>query len=389
MRKLLRNALLLFLLAALAVFSAGASAECPGFGRINADDVAIRKEARGQKITRLQKDSSVWITGSKTDSRGELWYHVRAQENAGDGYTNRSGWVRAEFVDAGSSLWHDVRTVKAAIYGMIALRTDGTVLCAGHGQLLSPEAAYAGLRDIRQIGICTIGWGFFAVDSHGRLYRDGIECPVKSRIRLAGSGDLLCITEDNRLQASYEGNVSLRWKHPETGGEALLPHVTAMADSHARYLFLTDDGRVCAADSEDEPAEYYPEPEWETWTDAAGIEASICSYGTYVLNGHRLRKYVPAFAAVRKDGTVLAAPAELAGLTADWQDIRQVSIGADWVLGLKRDGTVVAAGIDGGTPPDVSGWTDITEISNGHTYCVGVKRDGTLVFAGDFEFDDD
>ena len=86
---------------------------------------------------------------------------------------------------------------------------------------------------------------------------------------------------------------------------------------------------------------------------------------------------------------MIAAPAELAALTADWQDIRKTAIGSDFILGLKQDGTVVAAGVEGRTPPDVSGWTDIADISNGHTYCVGVKNDGTLVFAGDFEFTED
>ena len=108
-----------------------------------------------------------------------------------------------------------------------------------------------------------------------------------------------------------------------------------------------------------------------------------------MLNGRTLRKYVPAFAAVRKGGTVLSAPESLAALTADWRDIRKVAIGSDWVLGLKQDGTAIAAGIEGRTPPDLSGWTDLVDISNGHTFCVGVKQDGTLVFAGDYTFFDE
>ena len=164
-----------------------------------------------------------------------------------------------------------------------------------------------------------------------------------------------------------------------------MPRVTDMADCDFRNLFLTDDGKVLCVKLDDAVLDY-PEPDWEHWMDAISIDASLCSDGTTVLKGLTLRKYVPAFAAVRKNGTVLAAPDKLAALTASWQDIRKVAVGADWVLGLKRDGTVIAAGIDGRTPPDVSGWTDITDISNGHTFCVGVKQDGTLVFAGDFRF---
>lgn len=381
MRKKIVTLLCLF---ALIVFGSCACAETLGFGMVNASDVAIRKDIRGQKITRLQKGTSVWITGSGSDSRGELWYHVRAQDGAATGHPVRNGWIKAEFVDAGSSLWHDIRTVRTASFGMIALKTDGMVLCAGDWTICEPQGRYAGLTDIRQAGFCTIGSAIFTVDGQGRLYRDGVQ--AENRVRLAGNHDLICITEDNRLQTTYEGNTRITWVYPQSSGEVQLQHVTAMAECESRNLFLTDDGKVYCAKVDDLALDY-PEPDWGTWTEVESIDANLCSDGTYVLSGHTLRKYVPAFAAVRKDGTVLAAPESLAALTAGWRDMRKVAIGSDWVLGLKRDGTVVAAGIDGRTLPDVSGWTGITDISNGHTFCVGVKQDGTLAFAGDYRFD--
>ena len=386
MKQFLRAALVLCLLLGIALTSC-ASAEPLGFGLVNAGDVALRKSAGGQKITRLPARTTVWITGSDKDSKGELWYSVRTQEDTDSGWINRRGWIKAEFVDAGSALWHDVASVKAANFGMIAVKTDGTVVCAG-SLLLDAQARYASLRNIRKAGACTIGCQFYTVDAEGRLFRDGTDTGLKSRIRLTGNGDLLSVTKDHRLQITYEGNPRIEWVWPRSGGEALLPHVTEMAESTSKCLLLTDDGRVCAVNVDEYPEEYGPEPDWETWTDAASIDASICASGTYELGGHTLRRYVPAFAAVRKDGTVLAAPAELAAVTADWREIRKVAIGAYWILGLKQDGTVVAAGIDGETPPDVSGWTEITDISNGHTYCAGVRSDGTVVFAGDFSFDD-
>ena len=203
MKKLLCHAFLLWLVF-MVVFSSCASAETLGFGMVNAFDVAIRKDVRGQKITRLQKGTSVWITGSESDSRGELWYHVRAQDNTKSGYPVRNGWIKAEFVDAGSRLWNNVRTVKTASFGMIALKNDGTVLCAGDYAFCDPEDRYAGLTDIRQIGFCTVGCGFFAVDGQGRLYRDSFQYQAANRIRLAGNSDLLCITEDNSLQITYD-----------------------------------------------------------------------------------------------------------------------------------------------------------------------------------------
>ncbi len=387
MRKILRNTFLLCLV--ITVFWACAAAEPIGFGLVNAGDVAVRKDAGGQKITRLQKGSTVWITEMKKDGKGELWYHVRAQEESAKGRVNRTGWIKAEFVDAGDSLWQDIKAVKAASYGMIALKTDGTVLCAGENIAAGSQDLYAALRDIRHIGTCTIGWSFFAVDGSGRLYHDALEVRTKNRIRLAGNTDLICITEDNRLQVNYEGNTRIEWVYPQNGGDALLPQVTAMTDSYGKYLFLTEDGKVYCANEDGYPTEdYYPEPDWGTWTDVVSLNASIIPCGTYEMGGHTLRKYVPAFAAVRKDGTVLAAPAELAALTAGWNNIRKVAIGTDWILGETQDGRVLAAGIEGAVPPDVSGWTDITDIANGRTYCVGIRENGTLLFAGEFQFDD-
>ena len=384
MKRYLRNALLLCLVL-LTVCCSCASAELSGFGMVNAGDVAIRKTPGGQRITRLQRGTCVWITGSEADSRGALWYHVRTQDSDN---SNRTGWISAEFVDAGSALWHDIRAVKAAIFGMIALKEDGTVLCAGDNMFCGSQNRNAVLRDIRQAGFCTVGWETWAVDGSGRLFRDGTACGIKDRIRLAGNGDLVCITDKNEFLVTYEGNTTIEWVYPLNGAGVQLSHVTAMADCNYRNLFLTEDGQVFCAEV-DSVALDYPEPDWSSWTDAVSIDASLFAYGTQSINGRTFRRYVPAFAAVRRDGTVLAAPAELAALTAGWQEIRKVAVGSDFILGLKQDGTVLAAGTEGRTPPDVSGWTDITDIANGHTYCVGLKRDGTLVFAGSFEFTDD
>ena len=61
---------------------------------------------------------------------------------------------------------------------------------------------------------------------------------------------------------------------------------------------------------------YFPEPDWESWTEVAAVNAGITSF-----TGGRLYSF--AFAAVRKDGTVLAAPVELAEMIGSWQDMKQ------------------------------------------------------------------
>ncbi len=61
------------------------------------------------------------------------------------------------------------------------------------------------------------------------------------------------------------------------------------------------------------------------------------------------------------------------------EDIR---ICGTYVVGLKKDGTVVSTELRDDPEPDVCGWNDIIAVSPGNDYCVGLKSDGTLVFAG-------
>ena len=51
-------------------------------------------------------------------------------------------------------------------------------------------------------------------------------------------------------------------------------------------------------------------------------------------------------------------------------------------LGLKADGTVVAAGYSDDGRCDVGGWTDIVAICGGAYHSVGLRSDGTLVATG-------
>ena len=52
------------------------------------------------------------------------------------------------------------------------------------------------------------------------------------------------------------------------------------------------------------------------------------------------------------------------------------------MVGLKRDGTVVAVGYNDDGRCEVSGWRDIVAVSAGGGHTVGLKRDGTVVAVG-------
>lgn len=69
-------------------------------------------------------------------------------------------------------------------------------------------------------------------------------------------------------------------------------------------------------------------------------------------------------------------------VTSSWQDIAMVSYGEYHIVGLKKDGTVVAAGRNNQGQCDISDWKDIISITVQDEITIGVKYDGTIVWSG-------
>lgn len=90
-------------------------------------------------------------------------------------------------------------------------------------------------------------------------------------------------------------------------------------------------------------------------------------------------------AGLKADGTVLVTVAfswEDQHEISSWQDIVAVSAGEGHLVGLKADGTVVAAGSNDDGQCDVSGWRDIVAVSASANCTIGLKSDGTVVAVG-------
>lgn len=66
-----------------------------------------------------------------------------------------------------------------------------------------------------------------------------------------------------------------------------------------------------------------------------------------------------------------------------WTDLVAVSAGQYHTVGLKSDGTVVAVGSNDSGQCSVASWTDIVAISAGFHCTLGLRSDGTVVVAGD------
>ena len=89
---------------------------------------------------------------------------------------------------------------------------------------------------------------------------------------------------------------------------------------------------------------------------------------------------------LRTDGTVVAAGSNNSGELAvsGWRNIVAIAAGSAHTVGLRTDGTVVATRYIGeyySGQCEVSGWTNIVAIAAGDRHTVGLRADGTVVAA--------
>lgn len=68
--------------------------------------------------------------------------------------------------------------------------------------------------------------------------------------------------------------------------------------------------------------------------------------------------------------------------TDGWNDIVDVAAGQQFVLALRKDGTVLFGGHKDGKIEEVKNWDNITAIDAGYDFAVGLAKDKTLKFSG-------
>lgn len=108
------------------------------------------------------------------------------------------------------------------------------------------------------------------------------------------------------------------------------------------------------------------------WYGLTAISACVCGYAHHFLG-------------LRADGTVLTTNDDLRPLIEVWQDMVEVAAGVGYAVGLRKDGTVVAAGSNKRGQCGVEGWHDIVSVASGGYHTVGLREDGTVVAVGNNE----
>lgn len=153
--------------------------------------------------------------------------------------------------------------------------------------------------------------------------------------------------------------------------------------------------------------EHEQSEEWKNITTIVGgaCVIGIKADGTIVCDDSDLRSFpninewndlidisrgVGVIIGLKKNGTVVATHGDFspwlnnseldaACRVKDWKNIIAIEAGDRFTVGLKRDGTVVAVGINDNKQCNVSDWRDIVAITIVNHATVGLKKDGTLI----------
>ena len=94
--------------------------------------------------------------------------------------------------------------------------------------------------------------------------------------------------------------------------------------------------------------------------------------------------YMNHIVGLKRDGTVIAVGFNEYGAcdVQEWTNIESVAAGIWHTIGLKSDGSVVSTGLNENGECNVFFWTDIVSVCAGESHTVGLKSDGTVVATG-------
>jgi hypothetical protein len=115
---------------------------------------------------------------------------------------------------------------------------------------------------------------------------------------------------------------------------------------------------------------------------SAGYYNSLCSEWTDIIG---VAANFHTNVGLKADGTVVVAEEyDFLDDATEWRNIEKVAVeeNDDAIIGLTSSGTVVSAGF-WSVPSQVSSWRNIVDIACGGGHYVGLKADGTVVAAGD------
>lgn len=352
------------------------SAETLGFGYINTMRTNLRKSAGGPILFTCDQGDSLFITGQTTDAEGVLWYHVNTEQKD----QLKTAWIQARYVDAGDTIFQNIISISAGKRGFLALRKDGQVVGVAD-ENVGTRVFRDTIREWKDMEQIATGFmTYFGVGKNGTLaYCGNLEnedLRTAENVRLLACGDTMVayITEKGELYPDWL-ETQPAFGEPFSGAETRRLIVTSSAVIALRY-----DGKVTNI-ALSPTAEV--DLEVAAWENLLDIAVGSQSYSIQGLSGTREKQ---TLIGLGKNGTVVMLPDAGIPNAGSWTNLIDIAAGRDFVVGLRTDGTAVAAGADQMLQAQVETWQNIVAIDAGDEYCAGLAEDGTVMFAGDYRY---
>ena len=332
--------------------------------------------AGGYHTVGLRNDGTVVAAGKNSDGQCDVgdWENIVAVA-AGLGHTvglRSDGTVVAVGSDSddqcsGVASWSDIVAVAAGWYHTVGLRSDGTVVTT------EPNSDVGDWKDI--VAVSAGGWLTLGLRSDGTVVAIGLglgqwDVGGQDIITVAAGGyHVTSQRSDGTVVAAGDNSYGQcdisNWKNIRLPQEMWTGYQAAQQ--------LMDEGKYMQA-MRAFSALYYRD----------SAEKAREAESLYISN-------LPALAAgdvhtvgLRSDGSVVAAGSNAYAQcnVSSWTDIVAVAAGSYHTVGLHSDGTVVAAGQNSDGQCRVDNWTDIVAVAAGWAHTVGLRSNETVVAAG-------
>ena len=254
---------------------------------------------------------------------------------------------------------HSEITVSSGTLQTAGVKTDGTVCYSGGYQEIEPV-----LDSWTDIVAVSAGlWHTVGLKSDGTV--------VSAGSKDEDSGNVMGWTDIVAVSAGWDHTVGLK-----ADGTAVYagPGLNAHGVADWQDIRLPLGERKELGKTENKKTE-------DKKPESAELSLSI---DNALLNETTLSTYRTNTVGLRSDGTVVAAGSNEDGEcdVSDWRDIIAVSTGNGCIFGLKANGTVIAVGNNLDEQCEVSNWTNIVAVSAGQWHTVGLRADGTVVAVG-------
>ena len=318
-------------------------------------------------IAGLTSDGTVIATGSGEDGRCNVgdWTDIVAvsvgcEHTVGlrsDGTVIAVGSNSDGQCDVGD--WRNIIAVSAGWYHTVGLKADGTVVAVGRNG--DGQCEVSSWTDI--VAVSAGLWHTVGLKSDGTV--------VSAGSKDEDSGNVMGWTDIVAVSAGWDHTVGLK-----ADGTAVFvgPDLNECGVADWQDIRLPLGERKELGKTENKKTE-------DKKPESAELSLSI---DNALLNETTLSTYRTNTVGLRSDGTVVAAGSNEDGEcdVSDWRDIIAVSTGNGCIFGLKANGTVIAVGNNLDEQCEVSNWTNIVAVSAGQWHTVGLRADGTVVAVG-------